>query len=119
MSGWKYYRGNLNDRAEGLSTEEDTDTVKIMLHPNGISLPYIHTARLDSLQVPRQGILMNVDLYIATARTWTLRAEKIYTVNKKHAFLVSDCLTKCIFLMYLTTVTGENSVQNQILQYVY
>jgi hypothetical protein len=78
-----------------LSNEEETGTVKIMfLHPNGPSLSYMYPTRLDILQVPRQDIVMKVDLCTATGRTYTLRAVENGKVNHaslhKYIRLVSD-----------------------------
>jgi hypothetical protein len=56
----------------------------MLVHPNGPSLPYMYPTRVHSLQDPRQDILMKVYLCIATGRTYTLRAEEIDTVNRKH-----------------------------------
>jgi hypothetical protein len=46
-----------------VSAEEETDMVKIMfLHPHRPSPSYMYPTRPDIVQVPRQDILMKVDL---------------------------------------------------------
>jgi hypothetical protein len=59
------------------NTEKETDTVKIMfLHPNQPSQSCTYPTRTDILQVPRQDVLMKVDLCITTGRNYTLSAEE-------------------------------------------
>jgi hypothetical protein len=70
-----------------LSTEVETDTMKIMfLHPKRLSLSYMYPTRLDILQVPRQRYFFKkVDLCTATGRTYTVRTEGNDRINKKLA----------------------------------
>jgi hypothetical protein len=48
-----------------------------VLHPNGPSLSYIYPTSPDILQVLRQDIFMNVDLFTGTESTYNFRAERM------------------------------------------
>jgi hypothetical protein len=89
-----------------LSTEEETDTVKIMfLRRDGPSPSYTYSTRQGVLQVPRKDILMVVELCTATCRTFRLRAEKNDEVNKKHASFhkqIRVVLTTELHVFFLT-----------------
>jgi hypothetical protein len=66
--------------------EEITYIVKIMLlHLNTPS--YTHPTRSDILQVPRQNVLLKVELRNGTDQTYTFRTEEKDKIINKHSVI--------------------------------